>query len=59
MVNVDKIIKFEQGDMNDEEIMDLFQELIDEGKSWGGRYGRLANELIKRGICRVKEDKDE
>ena len=50
----DKIIKYEEGDMADEEeIFEFFQELIDSGLAWQlqGSYGRTAALLIEMGEC--------
>lgn len=53
MDQVDKIIAFEQGDLDDEGIIELFQELIDSGLVWKlqGSYGRMARALIDEGWC--------
>lgn len=53
MAVVDKIIDFECGMMNDDEIITFFQELIDTGLAWRlqGSYGRTANQLINKGYC--------
>jgi len=53
MDQVDKIIAFEQGDLDEEGIIELFQELIDSGLAWQlqGSYGRMANALIRNGYC--------
>lgn len=50
---VDKIMKFEEGLMSEEEIINFFQELIDSGLAWQlqGMYGRTAKMLILRGYC--------
>lgn len=50
---VDRIISFETGDLTLDEIVELFQELIDTGLAWTlqGSYGRIANNLIVRGYC--------
>ena len=53
MDQVDKIIAFEQGDLDAEGILELFQELIDSGLVWQlqGSYGRIAKNLIDAGYC--------
>lgn len=50
---IDKIIDYEAGLMNDEEIVSMFQELINSGTVWDlqAYYGRLANTLIDAEIC--------
>lgn len=56
MAQIDKIIAYEQGELGEEETIDLFQELIDTGLAWQlqGHYGRTAARLIDDGICHVK-----
>jgi hypothetical protein len=53
MDQVDKIIAFEQGDLDEDGIIELFQELIDSGLVWQlqGSYGRMARNLIEAGYC--------
>ena len=55
MNQIDKIIAFEQGDLDEEGILELFQELIDSGLVWQlqGSYGRMARNLIEAGYCEV------
>lgn len=54
---VGAIIAFEQGELNDEGVIELFQHLIDNGHAWSlqGFYGRTARALIDAG--HVKEAK--
>ena len=49
----DMIIKYEMGQLDDIEIISLFQELIDTGMAWRlqGHYGRTAKALIEAGYC--------
>lgn len=49
---VDKIIAFESGEMDDEEIIDFFQELVNSGTVWSlqGSYQRMAQRLIEAGL---------
>jgi hypothetical protein len=53
---VDKIIQFESGEMDDQETINFFQELIDDGLVWNlqGMYGRMATALIEAGHCTAK-----
>ena len=50
---VDLIIRYEQGGLDREEVIELFQSMIDSGLVWQlqGHYGRTAMELIKAGVC--------
>lgn len=50
---VDKIVEFEMGLLDDDNIVALFQELIDSGMAWQlqGSYGRMATSLIEEGYC--------
>lgn len=47
-----KIIAYEEGELSDNEIIDLFAELISTGMAWTlqGSYGRAAKNLIDNGI---------
>ena len=61
MDNIDKIVAFENGELDDVEIIELFQSLIDSGLVWKlqGFYGRTAHNLIKSGACYVGDYKKE
>ncbi len=50
---VDLIIRFEAGQLEEEEVIVLFQKLIDSGWVWKlqGSYGRTAQALIDAGLC--------
>ena len=56
----DKIMAYEQGEMDEEECLDFFQGLIDTGLVWRlqGSYGRTAASLINAGYCTVPEKKE-
>ena len=50
---LDSMIRYEAGELIDEEIVELFQELIDTGLVWSlqGCYGRAAERLIRAKFC--------
>jgi hypothetical protein len=50
---IDAIIAYENGELDEENTIALFQRLIDSGLAWRlqGHYGRTAAELIRAGIC--------
>jgi hypothetical protein len=51
------IMAWEQGDLDDDQTVELFQHLIDSGLCWQlqGCYGRMAKALIDGGYCHAKE----
>ena len=57
-MDVDKIIKYESGDMDEHEVIEFFQVLIDSGMAWKlqGSYGRMAMHLINEGICALPRE---
>jgi len=52
---LEDIIRYEQGDMDTEEVIGFFQGLIDSGLAWRlqGHYGRTAKGFIENGFCYV------
>ena len=58
---VDKIIAYEQGELNGAEMIYFFAELIRNGMAWSlqGHYGRTASRLIEVGILTKDGDIDE
>lgn len=50
------IIAFEQGELDDDATVEMFQNLIDTGLVWKlqGSYGRGAEVLIAQGLCHAK-----
>ena len=53
--DIGQIMAFENGELGDEEVVELFQSLIDSGMAWSlqGFYGRTAAALIDAGLCRA------
>ena len=53
--SVDFIMRYESGEITDDEMIDGFQQLIDSGLVWQlqGHYGRVAKALIKAGYCQL------
>ena len=56
MNQIDTIIAYENGELGDEEMVSLFQELVDSGLAWRlqGHYGRTAMALIEAGLVTSK-----
>ncbi len=50
---VEKIVKYENGSMEEPEMISFFQDLINTGMAWSlqGHYGRTAAALIEEGYC--------
>ena len=53
MIDVGKIIEYENGELDEQETVKFFQDLIDTGLAWTlqGHYGRTARALIDAGHC--------
>jgi len=53
MPDINKLIAFENGELDAEETFAFIQDGIDNGWVWclQGSYGRLANALIESGDC--------
>lgn len=54
---IDGIIAYENGELEEAEVVALFQKLIDTGMAWTlqGSYGRTAAALIDAGVCHVRQ----
>lgn len=52
MNQLDKIIAYENGELDDEATVELFQDLVTSGLAWQlqGSYGRMAAHLIQNGL---------
>jgi len=59
-VSVAKIMQYENDELNDEETIELFQELINTGLVWQlqGHYGRFAVELLEEGFCKYPDEEN-
>ena len=55
MDTVDLIMKYEQGDMTTDEIVEFYQHLVDTGTIQGlqGHYQRAASKMIQAGLVTV------
>ena len=53
MPSIDFIIRFENGEVEEEEVITEFQNMINSGIVWQlqGFYGRTAARLIDAGLC--------
>lgn len=49
---VGQIIKYENGEMTEQEIIVFFQHLVKTGRAWilQGHYGRMAMRMIEEGL---------
>ena len=56
MPDIDKIIAFENGEMDEDQVVEFIQDGIDKGWVWQlqGFYGRTAMHLINAGLCSAK-----
>lgn len=52
MPNIDDILAWENGDMDEEQEVAFFQKLVTSGAAWTlqGMYGRRAKQLIDAGL---------
>ena len=53
----DRIIAYEVGELDQDDVVALFQELVDNGMAWElqGHYGRTAAALYKAGLITDKD----
>jgi hypothetical protein len=54
---LDMIVRWEEGELDETDTVELFQSLIDSGLVWRlqGSYGRFAQALIDNGLCHYRE----
>ena len=52
MINIDQLMRYEQGELDEMEMIDFFQGLVDSGAAWSlqGHYGRVAGAMIEAGL---------
>lgn len=52
MIDVDELVAYESGELEDDAIVALFAKLIKTGLAWSlqGFYGRTAADLIESGV---------
>jgi hypothetical protein len=55
--DVSKIVDYEEGLLDEVEIIELFQSLVDSGMAWRlqGSYGRTAQDLIDAGLVAERD----
>lgn len=53
---LDKIMAYESGEMDEQDTVGFFQELVDSGLAWQlqGSYGRTAERLIGAGLVAAR-----
>jgi hypothetical protein len=51
---IDQIIAYEQGELDEDAVLDLFQDLVRTGLAWRlqDHYGRTAHRLIAAGLIK-------
>lgn len=52
MSNINQILAYENGELDEAGVIELFQSLVNTGLAWSlqGHYGRTANALIEAGL---------
>lgn len=59
MTTIDRLMAFENDELGHDEVISLFQELVDTGMAWElqGFYGRTAKHLIDIGSIRASQNR--
>lgn len=54
----DQILRFESGTLGDEELVPMFQALVDTGLAWQlqGSYGRMAHDMLEAGFIHTRDN---
>ena len=57
MKNIDKIIEYETEGLAEQDEIEFFQKIINDGSVWHlqGSYGRRASELLEARLCELGE----
>jgi hypothetical protein len=60
MEHLEDIVKWEEGTLSEQDTVNLFQKLINEGHAWRlqGFYGAMATTLIDEGLCFLPDSKE-
>lgn len=55
MTNIEKLMAFEEGELDTDGVVELFQELVNTGMAWRlqGNYGRIAAMLVEQGVVKM------
>lgn len=58
---VDGINRYESGELDDVETVELFQHLVNTGVAWNlqGHYGRTAMHMIHEGLVSVEREEEQ
>jgi len=57
MENINKIVDYEEGHLDSDEEIKMFQRMINDGSVWKlqGSYGRQAMQYLEAGLCELGE----
>lgn len=59
--DIDKMIAFESGELDEGQTVELFQDLVNSGVVWSlqGFYGRTAQALIEQGLVTLPQSEED